>query len=239
MTHSSTRPASASASRRHSLNQYLSLGACLLAGAGSATTADAAITFINLGSEVLFDTDPTGNAPAIRSFDLNGDGQFDIDFAHLSLATGAGAFVASADGGQLSAIAQTFSGFLYPARLNAGANIGAGQNFLALSPNPGSLAVGNGYPNSQWVSDPTPAFLGISFQHNGQQVFGWVQIAVAPSSGPTPRALTLINAAFEDSGGAITAGAIPEPSTSGGVLALGAAGLAWHRRARARRQVAA
>jgi len=228
-------PPTSSLSRSVRLRRYCSLGAAVLAGAGSVTTADAAITFINLGNEVLFDTDPIGNAPVSRSFDLNGDGQLDIDFAHLSIGMNGAALVASAEGGQLGAVGQAFSGFFYPARLNAGANIGAAQAFITLSNNVGSLAAAGGYPNSQWTNDSTPAFLGISFQNNGQTVYGWVQIAVGPNTGPMPRALTLLNAAYESSGGPILAGAVPEPSTSVGLLALGAAGLAWHRRARARR----
>lgn len=222
-------------SRPARLARYCSVGAAALASTAAITTADAAIAFINLGNEVLFDLDPSGNFPEFRIFDLNGDGQFDIVFSHLSVTAGTGAFVGSAEGGQLSAIAQTFDGFIYPARLNAGANIGPGAGFLTLTTASGSLAAGMGYPNSQWTNNASPAFLGISFQDNGQTVYGWVQISVGLNSGPMPRALTLINAAYETSGGAIQAGAIPEPTTSVGLLALGAAGLAWHRRARTRR----
>lgn len=229
-----TYPSATFTPRSQRLQRYCALGVGVLACAGIATNADASITFINLGNEVLIDPDPVSNIPTTRVFDLNNDGQLDIQFAQLIVGANGGAFVQSPAGASLGVIGLAVSSFYYPGRLAAGALIGPGQPFIGLTGVVGSLAAGTGYPNSQWTGNTSPGFLGIQFQAGGTTLYGWVQIAVAANTGTAPRALTLINAAFETSGGPITAGAVPEPATTVGLLALGAAGLAAHRRRRSR-----
>ena len=65
----------------------------------------------------------------------------------------------------------------------------------------------------------------------GQYDFGWARISLSTSLSAQPR--LLVDYAYEDSGGSIMAGQVPEPSTLAllGVMAAGAIGVrAWRKR---------
>lgn len=71
---------------------------------------------------------------------------------------------------------------------------------------------------------PVTGFLGFTF--NGNQ--GWMQLSLAADAAGAPVSATVVDWAYENSGGPIAAGAtgIPEPGSAGlALLALGALGL--------------
>lgn len=72
-------------------------------------------------------------------------------------------------------------------------------------------------------------YVGFRFRNEGTAStnFGWARFTLGASNGAQPR--TLVDYAYEDSGGAIGAGVVPEP-TSLGLLAVGAAGLLRRRK---------
>lgn len=73
--------------------------------------------------------------------------------------------------------------------------------------------------------------VGIRFVNGANTYFGWVRFSLAATTGGQPRAV--VDYAYEDSGGAILAGAVPEPSTFAllGVMAAGAIGVRqWRKR---------
>lgn len=231
--------------RQSQLNLYRAAGVGGLALAGMATSADASIVFVNFNNTVIVDTNTADTTFAFQAFDFDGNGTLDFRFAQRITATGSAALLTiPAAGLTLDVIGLNSSGYNYPARLAAGANIGPSAAFITLAGTgfaaQGSLANGTtGFPNSAWQNDSTPGFLGIRFTIGGTPVYGWLQISVAAATAGQPRAITLISGAFETNGTAITAGAgaIPEPTTTVGLLALGATGLLAHRRAK-RRQAA-
>jgi hypothetical protein len=72
----------------------------------------------------------------------------------------------------------------------------------------------------------TPAFVGFSFTEKGTTCYGWASITI--TEGASVSTITVNEWAYEDSGAAITVGAVPEPAQTAvglGALALGAAGL--------------
>lgn len=77
------------------------------------------------------------------------------------------------------------------------------------------------------------AYVGVQFQNEANAnllTYGWVLLSTTATTGFPA---TIIGYAYESSGAAITAGAIPEPSTFAllGVVAAGAVGLrAWRKR---------
>jgi len=100
------------------------------------------------------------------------------------------------------------------------------------------MIVGTGVGGGvDWLN--TTNYMGVRFQGLSGPLFGWVQIATGVTGGaPTSSnggpgfPARVIDWAYEDSGGGITAGAVPEPgSIALGCLAAGAAGLSmWRKR---------
>jgi hypothetical protein len=81
----------------------------------------------------------------------------------------------------------------------------------------------------------TPEIIGYSFYHGGNTCYGWASITITENSGHFGT-ITINEWAYEDSGSAITVGAVPEPAQTAvglGALALGAAGLRRWRKAKA------
>lgn len=68
----------------------------------------------------------------------------------------------------------------------------------------------------------------------GQEYFAWMRIRISVDSSGVPLESTLIDWAYEDSGGSIVAGVVPEPSSAGVLglvaLAMGSSGLRRRRR---------
>ncbi|MEP6663520.1 MAG: PEP-CTERM sorting domain-containing protein [Verrucomicrobiota bacterium] len=79
----------------------------------------------------------------------------------------------------------------------------------------------------EWVSQD--AYIGMRFlDSSSAQRYGWVHLVTGAANGLPA---TVVDWAYENSGGGITAGAVPEPSTTAlGCLAAGALGLsAWRK----------
>lgn len=116
--------------------------------------------------------------------------------------------------------------FYYAYKLSAGTQIGGASPFV-FPPNGITTMSYLAPPGGQWQGT-TDGYVGVQFQlgDNATFVFGWIHVMVQNS----------INAqvtdwAWEDTGNAIAAGAVPEPSSMAlSLLAAGAAGLAYWRR---------
>ncbi len=226
----------ASSDRDAKIRRYCAAG--LAAGfVGAVTTADASVVFVNF-NQTFVDSNTTDTSFTLFNFDLNNDGTVDFQLGQrIGAGTGGVIIVRPTTTPSLQVIGISSSGYNYGSRLAAGANIGGTtNNFISLNGTGfgqrASLVSGNGFPNSEWVSasGPSTGFLGIKFTVGGVLVNGYLQLSISDGTGATPRALTVIRAAYETSGGAITTVAVPEPSTTLGLLALGATGLVAYRR---------
>lgn len=215
-------------------------------GALSIASSDAAVVYVNANQ---FITDPFTNDSSYttRDVDFNGDTVPDLqlwtrDATGSADRTNNDAFIAAPDGIGLSVsvVGQSNSGYLYPARLAAGAMIDGSAGLITLSNPPGQATVGwladsDGFPGSQFKAAPNnTGYVGVRFIISGYSHFGWMRITVTPQggTGTRPRSITLHEFAYEsDAGASIEAGVIPEPGGLG-LLALGSIGLAAHRRRR-------
>lgn len=229
--------------RDHRLARYCAAGAAGVAAfAGAVTTADASIVFVNYNNQVLLDTAPGNGTFSLFSFDLDGNGTTDFGLGQRSGdASGGGAIILSPTGGTLGVVGINSNSYNYAARLGLGANIGPSANFLTLTgigfSARASLASGVGFSNSQWASpSPSTGYLGIRFTGaSGFTEYAWINLTVAGNTNPGARQITLLGAAYENTGDVIAAGAVPEPSTLA-LVALGSVGLAaYRRRAKAKR----
>lgn len=79
--------------------------------------------------------------------------------------------------------------------------------------------VNDGVPLSTWTPG-TIGYAGFRFDNAGTTNYGWLKIRIEPGLDN----FTVLQSAYEDSGGLITAGSIPEPSTAI-LLGLGLVGL--------------
>ncbi len=241
----STSPASSPRDLR--LLRYCATGLGAAAVTGAVTQADAAIVFVNYNNQVVLDTTPADSTFTLFSFDLDGNGTIDFRLGQRTGDTnGGGAIVLAPTGGTLGVIGISSSGYNYAGRLGGGVNVGPGAGFLNLTGSGfgarASLASGNGFPNSQWASpSPSTGYLGLRFTGvGGVTQYAWLQLTVDGNTNPGARKITLIGAAFENTGAAIQTGAVPEPTTTSlGLLALGAFGLMAHRKRTAARRAAA
>ena len=186
---------------------------------GCAATAEAGITVVNVGQ--TFDAAPGGGAFAY--FGIGGGGQIAPYHARTSAGINGVALFGIFGGGALRGV--TASSFPYVAKLGLGGNI-AGGPFLTA--NLGSLAVGPGFPNSQWTT-AGQGYVGFRFTDPAGTEYGWASLTL---NGTPNNAITLNSYAFTTAGEVITAGqtAIPEPGSLA-LLAMGGAGLlAWRQR---------
>ena len=222
---------------------YASAGTAA-AAAGMVGNAGAAVTFIDYNDTVIVDT-AVGDANWTGfNVDFNGDAQVDVVVAYRQFsATSGTANIFPAAGATTSVVGVISAGFNYPSRLAAGASVGPSAAFIAvnggLQQGRGDMAWGPGYSSSRWVA-PTggPAatgYLGVKFKIGADDYFGWVRVSVEPNGAPSPRGVTVHDAAYESVAGVgIVAGntGVPEPGGVG-LLALGGAGLTMLRRRRA------
>lgn len=85
----------------------------------------------------------------------------------------------------------------------------------------------SGSNDANWGAD-TRGYLGLKFDNNGTDNYGWADVEYTSS-----QTLVLYGFAYEDSGAAIAAGAVPEPSSAALLAALAAGSAAMLRRRRA------
>ena len=251
----STSPESTSTAYDGRLARYCVAGAAGVAAfAGTVTTADAAVTFVNFNSQVITDTTLGDSTFTLFNIDLDGNGTVDFRLGQRSGdSNGGGVVIVAPTGGTLGVVGISSAGYNYGAKLAKGATIGATAAFLTLSGSGfsarASLASGAGFTNSKWAT-PSPAngYLGIRFTGVNGTEYGYLHLSIASNTNPGARVITLIDAAYDTTANAaILAGAgepaagVPEPSTvtALGLAALGAAGLAANRRRKAAREQAA
>jgi hypothetical protein len=226
-----------SKTREKRLASYCVAGAGAAVLAGTVTTTDASIVYVNYGNQVFNDTTPGDGFFALIPFDIDSNGTPDFQ---LGIGQGEGFGSAAAifgpAVGTVGIVGFSSSGFSYASRLgNTASNydVGPTSPFLTFANGAGraSMAFGPGYTLSEW---DTPAeatgILGVRFTIGAQTVYGWIRMNVS-ANGAAGRTITIIDGAWQTDGTAIHVGAVPEPSTTAlGVLALGAIGLVAHRR---------
>ena len=205
---------------RHFLTCTAAVGA--VAAVAAPQEADATIVFFNpadiqvpldnlAGIYINMETGAFGtSAAAVPGWDVN---IFNPNSYYLQTYT---------EGSGAGILGYTSGAYDYANRLAAGANIGPGGNFIF----GGITTMSYAGTGGQWIGNAS-GFLGVSFTlAGGQTMFGWIGINVTNSV-----EATITSWAFENNGGAIAAGAVPEPSTVAlSLLAAGAAGLGYWRR---------
>jgi len=92
-----------------------------------------------------------------------------------------------------------------------------------------AFLVDGGVPSAGWNAGAT-GYAGFSFDNGGVTNYGWLQIRLGASLDD----FTVLQWAYDDSGGSIPVGSIPEPSTAL-LVGLGLAAVAGWRRRRAGR----
>lgn len=126
-------------------------------------------------------------------------------------------------------VGKSAGNYRYPYRLAFGQTIAARPfasprgNFFA------TLAAGNGFTYSQWLTAGT-GFIAFKFNGGLGVEYGWARVTM--NSGKPGNTFTLVDFAWGDPGTTLTVGqtAVPEPGSLG-LLALGGAGLlVWRKR---------
>lgn len=176
-----------------------------------------------------------GVNPDVQSFPLEGGpvfslGQFfshSFGFAGFRIRLGSGTQAAGN-----SFAGKAVGSYRYVYKLNFGALISA-QNFVqnrATPPAthglaPASMALGPGFPNSQWAV-AGQGYIGFKFNDGtGGIDYGWARVTM---DGPTANTFTLNDYFFSDSPVTAGSGSVPDSGSSLGLLALGCVGLlAW------------
>lgn len=116
----------------------------------------------------------------------------------------------------------------YAANLSQGDTISSSGSFISGSGDiTGAIINSEGHNDANWVAG-TRGYLGLRFDNSGTENYGWADVEYTSSE-----TLVLYGFAYEDSGEAIAAGAVPEPSSAALLAALAAGSAAMLRRRRA------
>jgi hypothetical protein len=182
----------------------------------------------------------TGNGTASVGVDLDGDGVNDFTFSlQRSQASTYGTAFARLSAPYLNGFLATASTGGRVRKLASGASINASATFWSntgvgllrsittssFASNVGGLWTG-GSPSAS-----TSGFAGVYFSGGTSSGYAWLRLSLHNDASNLPDQLTVIDWAWEDTGGTIQAGQVPEPGSLA-LLAMGAAGLAAFRRRR-------
>lgn len=205
-------------------------GAAAIAGASQTYGT---IVFVNLPANVIGNdpaatTDPN---PTRRFVDLDGNGTNDIQIAYRSF-NGGGNYIqqsfVSSMSGQTAAFGPVGSqNQFYAYELGAGDAIPGANSFGQHPTNlTHIITYVNGKTFGLWQMGDR-GFVGFRFTDlNGQVDYGYIELETDPFvDAKNPGGLQFFRIAYENSGGPIAAGAVPEPSSLA-ALAFGGAGLA-------------
>jgi hypothetical protein len=212
----------------------------LAAGAGmfaAAQPADAGVIYNNPPDMTIM------NGPAI--IDLDHDGTYDVFFNTLRFGgqnwDSQRLMVSAPYGGVKGGFSARFGNYANKAVpsyfVGSRGPRGGAKHFVT---GPAKMAVGyrerlgTGYPwNGSahgWWDNYTGGYLGVQFMHGLNPLYGWVRMDVSVDYLGQNISYTIRDWAYEDSGGPVHVGMIPEPGTLG-LLALGSVALvAWRRR---------
>ena len=181
--------------------------------------------------------DPTTNTsstPINRLIDLDGNGTNDLRIAYRSFNVSGyiiqQSFAFSLTGGQTAAYSPIGTQSQYYAyQVGAGATVPGtynfGQNATFLTHVETNINGSEYGLIGQWGLG-VRGFVGFSFMNAANVLcFGYIEMQTNGWTGPGSIGVQFFSLAYEDSGGPINAGAIPEPSTLA-ALAFGGAGLA-------------
>ena len=173
----------------------------------------------------------TSSATTTRLIDVDGNGTNDLQIRYRSFTSGAYAlqqmFVFSNTGqtaayGPVGANSQYYAYDLAAGDAIPGAN-DFGQNATFLTQVVTNV---NGSDYAIWLTGER-AFIGFSFTNAASQLdYGYIEVEMdAFASAASPGGVKFFSLAYENSGGPINAGAVPEPTTLA-ALAFGGIGLA-------------
>ena len=171
----------------------------------------------------------TSTATITRNIDVDGNGTNDIQVRYRSFTTGGfvvqQSFVFSNTGQTAAAGPFGSNSQYYAYQLGNGDAIPGtnafGQNATFLT----HIATNvNGSDYGYWALGDR-GFIGFSFMTPGGLRFGYVELQTNAWTGAGTIGVQFFSLAYEDSGGPINAGAVPEPSTLA-ALAFGGVGLA-------------
>jgi hypothetical protein len=200
---------------------------CSAAGLGAFTAgqADAAIVFTDLtAAPISFGPSTAGYFNQTFNLDIDGGGD-DLSFAVYNRPAN-GYSIRESQGNVLTTgLAYGYAGSPINA-FSYGVDVSTGFLANPLANPPGDLTPVAPYLSNAGTTNFTGGnFLGFQLDSGN---FGWLELTISTSLGAgSEHGFTITRYAYQDSGAAITAGAVPEPSEFGiglGLLALGVAG---------------